>query len=90
MKTLLISMGLIFILGGIRGVTDSRPTYISSAGAAVRPGYSLPSGGAPSGRIKYFGYIAIATGVMSIFAGFAHERIFTTPQKKVTKSKTTK
>ena len=72
----MIAMGVVFILGGFRAVTDPRPMVIASSGAQVRPGYSLPPQAGTTSSGSYFGYFAIAAGVSAIAVGFMSNRLF--------------
>lgn len=66
MKTMLIMMGLIFILGGIKAVNDPRPTLITMGGTTVTPGYSPPLSAVKAGPAQYMGYASIVLGVGTI------------------------
>jgi multisubunit Na+/H+ antiporter MnhB subunit len=69
MKAMLIAIGLIFILGGIKAVNDPRPTLITMGGTTVRPGYTPPMSSVEAGPSQYMGYASIGLGVVTVVFG---------------------
>lgn len=80
---MLIAIGLIFVLGGIKAINDPRPTLITMGGTTVRPGYSPPMSSAESGPAHYMGYAAIGLGLVTIVLGIKSKSLFANPHDKI-------
>jgi len=76
MKALLIAMGLIFILGGIKDVNDPRPSLVTMGGIHVSTGYHQPLSAQEGQPTHYLGYASIGFGILTIFAGIFSKSLF--------------
>ena len=85
MKALFITIGLIFILGGVKDLNDHRPSLVTMGGTHVAPGYNPAMSSQEAGLTHYMGYTAIGIGILIVISGIMPKRMFMSHEKAETK-----
>jgi hypothetical protein len=84
MRALLVAIGLVLVLGGIKGVLDPRPALATMGGGSFNRGalnQSVSTAELPTSSGSIAGWIAIILGASVIVAGLRVKDLKLPPEK---------